>query len=469
MIELADVELHRTDLRTRLPFRYGVATLTETPHVFVGVRLLVDGVEVYGIAADHLPPKWFTKDPARPVSEEIVELEAVLITAASLARGLRGATVFDLWLELHRRVEETRGRHRWPPLLAHFGTSLVERAAIDAFCRARGTSFARALRSGALGLRPEAIHPELHGQTPAELLPAVPLKTVFLRHTVGLADPLDATETRARIDDGLPETLAENIAAYRLRHFKVKFTGPSDLPRLERIFATIAAEAKGEKVLTLDGNESFPSVAAFRETWDQIERLGAWPAVRGALWCVEQPFHRDIALAETTTAELRAWAGRPPLIIDESDGEFDSVRRALGGGYVGTSHKNCKGVFRGAATACLLAARQRRDPSRRLLQTGEDLANIGPVALTQDLVVQATLGIASVERNGHHYFRGLSFFPEALQARMLAAHPDLYRRHEAGFANLRIENGCLDLRSVLAAPFGIDFLPDVTFAPRLES
>lgn len=462
MIEVDHVEICRTDLRTRLPFKYGVATLTETPHAFVRVKLRMEGREAWGVAADHLPPKWFTKNAARPVDEEIAELEAVVAKAAEFARGLRVATVFDLWLTIDRQIESVRRDLGWPALLAHFGPSLVERAAIDAFCRLHATTFSSALREGSLGLRLEEVHPELLGQRVADLLPASPLKEVSVRHTVGLADPIDATDERGRIDDGLPETLAENIAAYGLSHFKVKFTGPADLPRLARVFATIASTAKGPLCLTLDGNESFPSVEAFRTMWASIEALPAWAVVREALWCVEQPFHRDIALSDETTSTLCAWTGRPPLIIDESDAACDSLRLALAGGYVGTSHKNCKGVFRGVANACLLEARRRKSPGSYFLQTGEDLSSIGPVALTQDLVVQATLGIESVERNGHHYFRGLSFLPEALQAQVLAAHPDLYRRHERGFVTLDVRAGRLKLRSVLAAPFGVGIAAEFT-------
>ena len=158
---------------------------------------------------------------------------------------------------------------------------------------------------------------------------------------------------------------------------------------------------------------------------------------------------------------MRAWDRRPPLIIDESDAEFDSVRRALDGGYVGTSHKNCKGVFRGVANACLLAWRRIQRPGQVFLHTGEDLANIGPVALLQDLAVQATLGIESVERNGHHYFRGLSFLPDNIQTQVLASHPDQYRRHEQGFATLLVQQGRLDVGSVVDAPLGVGFALDL--------
>ena len=37
MIRILDADLRRLDLRTRMPFRYGIATMTETPHVFLRV------------------------------------------------------------------------------------------------------------------------------------------------------------------------------------------------------------------------------------------------------------------------------------------------------------------------------------------------------------------------------------------------------------------------------------------------
>jgi hypothetical protein len=141
------------------------------------------------------------------------------------------------------------------------------------------------------------------------------------------------------------------------------------------------------------------------------------------------------------------------MIIDESEGDLDALPRALAAGYSGTSHKNCKGVFRGIANACLIEQRRRADPSRAWHLSGEDLTNLGPVALLQDLAVAATLGITHVERNGHHYFRGLSEFPAAVQRDILACHGDLYREHR-GYPVVRVEQGKVSTRSVVAAPFG---------------
>jgi hypothetical protein len=172
---------------------------------------------------------------------------------------------------------------------------------------------------------------------------------------------------------------------------------------------------------------------------------------------VEQPFHRDVALRSDAVAGLADWPDRPPLIIDESDAEIESLPQALRLGYAGTSHKNCKGVFKGIVNACLLAQRRRERPNSSLILSGEDLANIGPVALLQDLAVCAVLGITSVERNGHHYFAGLSMFPQEVRRQVLQAHGDLYRPSRDGWPTLSIRDGGLSIRSLLSAPFGVGF------------
>ncbi len=119
----------------------------------------------------------------------------------------------------------------------------------------------------------------------------------------------------------------------------------------------------------------------------------------------------------------------------------------------GASHKNCKGIVKGLANAALLHARLRSGAD--VVLTGEDLANLGPVALLQDLAMMALLGVTHVERNGHHYYRGLSMFPKDWQEAALDGHGDLYRRHEQGFAALHIVAGRVDLGTVNAAPFGV--------------
>jgi hypothetical protein len=62
--------------------------------------------------------------------------------------------------------------------------------------------------------------------------------------------------------------------------------------------------------------------------------------------------------------------------------------------------------------------------------------------------------VTSIERNGHHYFAGLSQFPASIQSHVLAHHGDLYTKSAAGWPRLDVREGRLPVRSVVAAPFG---------------
>lgn len=464
-IRIHDGQIYRFDMQTRMPFRYGIATLTRLPHAFVRLEVEVDGTTCVGIAADHLPPKWFTKDPDKPPADEIDEMLRVVRQALALARGQDADSAFALWQRLYAAQASWGREQNLAPLLTHFGVTLVERALIEAVCRAKGAAFGDLLRANAFGVRLGAIHPALAGSAPADLLPERPLRRVFARHTVGLSDPITDADIapEERLEDGLPQSLEACIAFYGLRHFKIKVNGDleRDLDRLHRMAAVIQAHASPDFAFSLDGNEQFKSLETFRGFWEAVQASPTLAGFIRHLLFVEQPLHRDVALSDEAGAAFAAWPDRPPTIIDESDATLESLPTALRLGYAGTSHKNCKGVFKGIANACLLERRRRTEPGRPSLLSGEDLSNVGPVALLQDLAVQANLGIESIERNGQHYFAGLSMFPEAVQRQVLDAHSDLYALSAQGWPAVRIEAGCLDLGTVLAAPLGVGFALDV--------
>jgi hypothetical protein len=431
MITLRSAKLHRTHLRLRMPFRYGIATLTELPHVILAFTFEIEGRVATGVAADHLPPKWFTKDPVRAPKDEIEDMIEVIRAAVDHAFGVKAATVFDFWRKLYAAQAGWAAGEKIAPLLAHFGTSLVERGLIDAFGRMHGAGFAAGLRANIFGVDLRVLWPELAGSAPRDWLPAVPAEAVTVRHTVGLGDPLEDGDIppEERLNDRLPQALDACVRVYGLRHFKLKINGeePRDFERLARMAKIFSKECAGtDWRFSLDGNESFREVGAFA---DYARRLMAAPELK-TLWprllFIEQPWHREVALSEAIGELARAWPDRPPIIIDESDAETGSVPAALALGYAGTSHKNCKGIFKGVANACRLA--QRRAAGEPGMLSGEDLANVGPVAVLQDLAVQAALGVESVERNGHHYFAGLAAWPAAVQNHVLKHHGDVYCR-----------------------------------------
>ena len=201
-IRLLDWRLRGAVVEARIPFRFGIAEMNELVHAVLFVTVEVDGTREIGVAADNLAPKWFTKNPETTYAEDVREMIGVIESACSIAeRSGAHESVFDLWQRVHEE-QRPRGDSRLSPLLAAFGVSFVERALIDAHCRARGLPFAEAVRANTLGIRLETLHTELAGCEPRELLPARPLTRIAVRHTVGLGDALaegeDAVGARRR-------------------------------------------------------------------------------------------------------------------------------------------------------------------------------------------------------------------------------------------------------------------------------
>ncbi len=489
MLQVKSIDIRLFNMQTRIPFRYGISTLLACPHLFLKLTVEVDGKIASGVSADHLPPKWFTKNPDSPFASDVDDMLAVIRHAAdhSILAGA-AATVYDLISRVYFEQKIWAKEKGYPPLLASFGTSLVERAIIEAVCRAKGINFSTAVRKNVLGVRFSGFadehlmldYQELGDTRPGGWLPAEPLQQTFARHTVGMVDYLTDAEIPAgeRVNDGLPQSLESAIQYYGLTHFKLKAAGDvaKDLDRLGRIFALIRKHVRGEWAFTLDFNENFKQIGPFRELW---EKLSADPLIKEQLThlvFIEQPLHRDVALSAEVGKGLHAWADRPPIIIDESDGYAGAVLDALALGYAGTSHKNCKGIIKSIAAACIIAKRGQENPEKKFVISAEDLCNVGPVALLQDLAVAAALGIENVERNGHHYFKGLSMHSKKVQEQIMRHHGDLYRWQGGEsvtggsgerYPTMAVKGGRIDVGSVVAAPFGVGFELDVEEFTRL--
>ena len=446
--------------------------MTEVPHLFMRTTVTSGHRSAIGVTAEGLPPKWFTKDPSTTFEQDLPEMLDSIRHAAEVAVGCAAEPVcfFDFWREVNRSQFEWAATRGMAPLVAGLGVALLERTVLDGLCRSTATPVHVMVRNNRLGLRIGDIYGALQGLEVKDLLPRRPLDACFVRHTIGLADALsnDEIAPHDRIDDGLPQDLESSIRAYGLRYFKLKLNGIAerDLKRLSDLARVLGAQTGGQFHLTIDGNENFEDFDAFRVFWERVASDPGLKEVCSRTLVIEQPVHRDRALTGDAGKALQRWPHRPPIIIDESDGAIGDVPRALDLGYAGTSYKNCKGVIKGLANACLMATRSR--PDHALVLTGEDLCNLGPVALQQDLAMMALLGITHVERNGHHYYRGLSMFPAEWQDAVLSAHDDCYARHTAGFAHLKIDEGELSLASINHAPFGVAPELDVTVFPLLE-
>ena len=166
-VRVLSTDLHVLNMHTRMPFRYGITTLTAVPHLFVRATVEIDGKRHVGLSADHLPPKWFTKNPDTSPREDIAGLLEVITTARDVARATpKQETVFAYWRRLYEAMSAWGGGWGKPPLLVHFGTSLVERAVDRRVLPGGGDDVRRALRRNWFGIDLGSLHPELEAAAP---------------------------------------------------------------------------------------------------------------------------------------------------------------------------------------------------------------------------------------------------------------------------------------------------------------
>jgi len=426
------------DVKLRLPFRFGVVTLTAAPQAFVRARIrLENGKEAQGAAAELLAPKWFDKDPRLSDEQNFEQLRASLRRAREAYLSARNETAFG-----HSRP--TVG------LVENFGPALLDRALLDALCRGLGVSFYEALRRNLVGLSLAGLE---MSQFLAELKPRA---SIAARHTVGLVDPITAADNRAPVKDGLPETLEEVIATYGHRWFKLKVGGDAkaDVDRLAKI-AAVLDRIPDPYHVSLDGNEQYEDAGSIVDLWKKMTREKRLARLASSVVFIEQPIKRQNAFS----AGVEELAKDKPVIIDESDDSLDAFPRSLALGYTGVSSKTCKGLYKSLVNAARCRQWNRETGTARYFMTGEDLTLQAGLALQQDLALVSLLGLEHVERNGHHYVNGMAGLPNGEQQDFLHAHPDLYEKSH-GAVRVKIRGGALEIGSLDCPGYASRAAPD---------
>src|SRR5687767_7900528 len=243
--QVSEIRFYERQVKLRLPFRFGVVTLTEAPQAFVRARIRLDnGEEGEGAAAELLAPKWFDKDPALSNEQNFEQLRASLRLArdAYLASGAN--TAFGHSIEIYGpqiALGATRGLNS---LVACFGPALIDRALLDALCRLLGISFYQAMRKNLAGVTAPGWQADLAAfDMDGFLAHLEPRQAIAARHTVGLVDPIRTEDIREPVGDGLPESLDQVLERYGQRWFKLKVGGElaADVERLSAIASVLDA------------------------------------------------------------------------------------------------------------------------------------------------------------------------------------------------------------------------------------
>ena len=449
-----EVRLYERDVHLRLPFRFGVVTLTKAPQVFVRARIeLADGRSYWGAAAEMLVRSCLEICLVGQREILIEPLAGVAYTDVVEPR-----TAFGHFAANYQRQIAAGAAHGLNPLLASFGPAQIDRAVLDAVCRSARCSFYDAIRTNLAGIDPALLPehvPELaRFDMPRFLAALTPAADIAARHTIGLLDPIAGHPNN--VNDGLPESLEEVIATYGHTFFKLKVGGEvdADLHRLCEIAAVLDG-IDGPYHVSLDGNEQYDDLDTLLELW---QRMGASPQLErlvASILFIEQPINRKRALDKDVSALSRI----KPVIIDESDADLAAFPSARALGYAGVSSKCCKGLYKSILNAARCRLWNAEAGGERYFMSGEDLTTQAGLALQQDVALVNLLGLAHVERNGHHYVNGMAGVPQGEQDAFLAAHPDLYERSR-GAVRVKIENGRLAVGSLAGIGFATGAYPD---------
>ena len=444
-------------VQLRIPFRFGSATVMAAPQAFVQVCIrLANGTEVTGAGAELMIPKWFDKSPNKSNDQNVDELrdttqDACLAYASTTAP----ATAWGHSARHYAALQCNGARQGRTALATSFGGALVDRAVMDALCRAMDTSFAVALATNLSGIDAE-LTPDLAAFAIDDFLRALVMPdTIAVRHTVGMLDPLTCADP-AQTSDQLPVALDAVIARYGHRHFKLKLGGDlgADIARLRAI--ALVLDNLPDYVVTLDGNEQFADAGQVAEFASQLLREPGLRRLAAATVYFEQPLPRDVAL-RTPAPTVHGI----PLLVDESDEDYGAWPAARLHGYSGVSSKSCKGLYKSVINAMRCAQWNRDIGYTRYFLSGEDLTAQAGLAVQQDTALAAMLGITHIERNGHHYVDGFAGqgAPAAEWDAFVTAHSDLYAM-AGDNVRLVIRAGILTIGSLCRVGYATSARPD---------
>lgn len=176
-------------------------------------------------------------------------------------------------------------------------------------------------------------------------VPVAPRATTPVFHSVGASDPLVETDVRVRIDDDLPQTLAEWIPHDGLTRFKIKLNGGNAdadverIVRIDRLVTQLERPGQDPPRYLLDFNEGCPDVEYLLDVLRRVRE--ATPEGFDRILYIEQPTQRDLRADPHNV--MHEAAKLRPVVIDESLTDLETLLLARAMGYTGVALKACKG------------------------------------------------------------------------------------------------------------------------------
>lgn len=409
-IRVVDAVLTTEDFPFRTPLKFGGRVLDR--HRLINVQVTVEngqGHHAIGLGSMPIGNVWawpsdkVSPDQAEKAMEAFAE-RIVRLTDAMDDYEHPIDLVYNISAEYFHQakvVAELHGLAEPLPDLAQLvAASALDAAIHDAFGKANEINTYNGLSRDFMS---RDLSEYLDNQFQGEYLDQYTLRQPKVRlplyHLVGALDPLAASDVKSPIDDGLPNTLPEWIAADGLTHLKIKLNGDDLNWDVQRVLDIdrVTAQAQAQRgcqtwYYSVDFNEKCQNVEYLLGFLNRIKESS--PAAYERIQYLEQPTHRDLEAHPEN--KMHAAAQLKPVVIDESLVDYDSLLLAREQGYSGVALKACKGH-----TEALFAAAAAQKFGMFLCV--QDLTCPGYSFLHSASLAARITGVAAIEGNGRQY------------------------------------------------------------------
>ena len=354
-IRIVSVDHSFEEFRYRAPYQFGGRSVDAVTILNVNCRVRTNaGKEARGFGSMTLGNAW-----AFPAASQDAGLGAMKALAEALTPLTATCDEVGHPLDLFRVLEPEYLKAAAalssaralptpiPKLCTLVVASAFDAAIHDAYGKAFGVSvyetYGRSFVRGDLSVD---LGTQFRGEYLDRYVPSTPQPTMPVFHSVGASDPLEASDVRVRINDGLPNTLEEWIPRDGLKRFKIKLNGgnlDADVDRILRI-DRIVNRVLGQNRVTdwkylLDFNEGCPNVGYLLDCLRRVRE--ASPSGFDRILYIEQPTARD--LKKDRANVMHEAAKLRPVVIDESLTDLETLLLAREMGYTGVALKACKG------------------------------------------------------------------------------------------------------------------------------
>ncbi len=409
-VRIIEVRHDFQDYRLRMPYQFGGRTITHL--TVLNASILVRnarGEEATGSSSMPMGNVWAFPSSTVTYDQSLQAMKHLAARIASITASHRQrAHPIDLYRNLEPLYLEAAARvsreqplaEPIPKLCCLVVASAFDLALHDAFGKVNRVNTYQAYGPEFMGHDlGHYLGEDFNGEWLDHYLLKNPTPYLHLYHSVGASDPLGSSDRYPRVDDGLPETLAEWIAAEGLTHFKVKLNGGNlrfDVDRMVNIERLVgAAQAQRgvqEWKYSLDFNEGCRDLDYLLRFLSEVKRRA--PAVRARLQYVEQPTSRN--LEGPPKILLHRAAQVVPLVADEALVDLESFQLARQAGYSGVALKTCKGQ----SQSLLLAAAAQKYGAYLCVQ---DLTCPGLSLVHSASLASHLPGVHAIEANSRQY------------------------------------------------------------------